>query len=112
MDDDDDDTKISARSRDYIDRTGRIVPADDDAFTRAVGGADYAIDGGQYTRGKRQHWGLLFYCSRRRGDISEDLFDARGSSSWAKRPHIGQLKLYTLAYTNTNPNPNPNVHKT
>jgi len=30
----------------------------------------------------------------------------------------GQLKLYTLAYTNTNPNPNPalliadNVHKT
>jgi len=23
----------------------------------------------------------------------------------------GQLKLYTLAYTNTNTNPNPNVHK-
>ena len=27
---------------------------------------------------------------------------------------LGQLKLYTLAYTHTNPNsnPNPNVHKT
>ena len=28
------------------------------------------------------------------------------------QPARGQLKLYTLAYTNTNHNTNPNVHKT
>ena len=26
--------------------------------------------------------------------------------------NFGQLKLYTLVYTNTNPNTNPNVYKT